>query len=156
MCAIDSPARPNFGSCSRRNQSRTGLLLDLDNLLISNGSCLGPPAAQALLLRILDLAGPVDYAIAAAPLRTIRQYGSTMALLGIRWEIVPTLPDAADYALLARADELTVRGYNKFVVASADHVFATLAGYSEVTVIVRRGQRVSRRLRSAASQVLAA
>lgn len=136
--------------------TRSALAIDLDNITIHRGRALPPEEVAPLLRGVLRLAGSVEYVMLAAPITTIQRYGSTLAALGLPWTIVPALPDAADYALLLGIFELLPLGYSQFVVASADHAFAPVAENFATTVIVRRGQPISRRLGSAATAVLAA
>lgn len=135
---------------------RTALVIDLDNVVIDGDNALTPLEVGDLLRKMLDLLGPVEYSIVAAPRKTVERYGSTLAALRLRWIIVSGRPDAADEALLLEITELASLGYSRFAVASADHAFAPVAEAFPTTVIVRRGQPVSAQLRRAAEAVLAA
>lgn len=133
--------------------NRTALLIDLDNLVIDDGGLLLPVDVERVLRGLLAKAGEVSYCILAAPIAMIQRFGATLARLGLRWVAVPCLPDAADHALLEEASYLAEHGFNRFVLGSADHIFADLAGAYPTTVIVRDRQPVSWQLRQAAQVV---
>jgi hypothetical protein len=135
---------------------RSALLIDLDNVTITRSGYLDSRAVERLLRSTQTVAGPVDWTIAVAPEGSILQYAPVLAQLGIRWRIVPCLPDAADAAIVEIARDLASHGYCDFVVASADGYFDVVASMGTLRVISRAGQPVSQRLRRCASELMAA
>lgn len=135
---------------------RAALLIDLDNITIAGDGAMPPADAERLLLALVEAAGPVQWRLAVAPLKTIERYGSTLAKLGIRWSVVPCLPDAADAEIVAIAKDLADRGYDQYVVASADGYFAAIAKFGRLRSVTRAGQPVSWRLKASADRLVAA
>lgn len=145
---------------AKRGKSRSALLVDLDNFVIEDAAEVGGRSffidvvqAELHLRRAAGLACPSDFRLVVAPRPTVVKYGPTLAALGLRWRIVPIEPDAADAELLTEAFRLMQIGYDRFFVVSGDHYFAELAGVADTTVIVRKGQPISRVLRRAAARV---
>jgi predicted HAD superfamily phosphohydrolase YqeG len=138
------------------NQCRTALLIDLDNIMITSSGYVSSECAQAVLRRVIEAACASEWTIAVAPARTITHFAPLLAASGVRWQIVPCTPDAADGEIVRIAQELSTRGFRHFVVASSDGYFADIANLGRLTVISRAGQPVSRKLQLAAAQLVAA
>jgi len=102
---------------------RAALLIDLDNIAITSRGAMEPEEVERLLGNMLATVGASDWKIAVAPKRTIRRYGPTLARLGIRWQIVPCTPDAADAEIVEIARDLSARGFDDFTVTIADGYF---------------------------------
>jgi hypothetical protein len=135
---------------------RRVLLVDLENLAYEDGACLPTDHVEERVCKVLAAAGRTDYAIAVAPHAALVRYGAGLARLGLRWEECSTGRDAADARIVARAGELADLGYEEFVIASADHYFAVLASVGRLTVVVPTGVGVSKVLRHASDQLIAA
>ncbi len=132
------------------------LLVDLENLSFAGTDHLSTEEVEDRLARVIESAGPVEYALAVAPRSSIARHGAALARLGLRWVESPTGPDAADHRIVALAAELAPLGYDEFVIASGDHYFVALAKLGHLTVIAPTGQPVSRELASACAQLIAA
>ena len=138
---VETVAKPSWDV-----PGRTALLIDLDNIAIHNGSSLRTRKVAKLINAALHTTGQVDYCLAVAPQDSVQRYGAELAAANVRWALVDPTPNAADYLILATAEDLQAKGFTRFWVASADHAFAPLAQRYPTRVIVREGQPVSRSL----------
>lgn len=138
--------------CGVRADDRV-LLIDVENAL--GGLAGHPPVFRARVTALRDAAGRLHHCVAAFGLEDSadRTPLSLLAEVGVApWPVVPG-QDAADAALLEHARYVYRRGGRSFVVASADHRFATLAAMGRLEVVAWEGQRLARRLEAAAHTV---
>lgn len=164
---------------TRHPRGRSAVLLDLENLLFDqtrvdampqavgdDGTVYSMPLnpwvdsdrAQALLATIrrdatTALGGPADYWRAAATADLVREVYHLPAAQGIRFEVVPNTPNAADEHLLDIARHLAEVGFTDFVIGSGDHAFTDFVSRHAATVLVRGHGALSRDLRMAAKRV---
>lgn len=139
------------GGCVRADDRV--LLIDVENAL--GGADGHPPVFRARVAALRAAAGRLHHCVAAFGLERSadRTPLSLLAEVGVApWPVSPG-HDAADAALLEHARYVYRRGGRTFVVASADHRFATLAGLGRLEVVAWKGQRIARRLEDAAHTV---
>lgn len=125
-------------TCGDQFTGRQALLIDLENI--------GPRSKHAgpFLDRLLETAGEVDTAVAAASKEVLDRYTPLCAARGITLLRAGPERNAADVALIAHAKQLHHRRYTAFIVASADHSLAQVPG--QVTVLLPQHTPCSRRL----------
>ncbi|GLZ28068.1 hypothetical protein Lesp02_02580 [Lentzea sp. NBRC 105346] len=122
------------------------LLLDLENL---GSARLRPRPLRARLETLLDAAGETHHVVAAYAVpecNGVDPVASVLAELRIAPLRVPTGPDAAELALLARARHVHAEGGRIFIVGSADGRFAELATFGRAELLVWDGQPVATKL----------
>ncbi|GAB2732749.1 hypothetical protein [Nocardioides pakistanensis] len=164
-------------STPREATSRSALLVDLENILHvpehpaagSTRCCddvathaalaaplpvgvrdmwLCPAMAARTMDEVLDLAGNVDYVVAAAAADSLlRRTAFVLDERGVALRVVPFAPDAADRYLLDLAWHLADRGFSRFVIASGDSMFTAFAGLHPTTVIARSTSSLATGLR---------
>jgi hypothetical protein len=151
-----SPAGPAHGAPaegpwqSTQPGVRFAALVDIENAAIVNGLLL-PAPLRSELLHVLSgtLTGmPVRVATGTHVLK------ASMTDLPCGWglSLVPTVPDAADLALIEAGLQFAACGVTDLVVVSGDHAFVTLAPHARLHVISRPRQ-LSNALRLAATTV---
>ena len=121
--------------------ARAAVLVDLENVVRSDGLWITPVEAERVLGLALQQAGGADFRLAVAPVSVLRRYVDVLARAGLPCE---------------HARYLEERGYTHFTVVSGDHIFSDICRRHPTTVIVRRNQPVARELRETAIAVLAA
>ena len=123
--------------------ARAAVLVDLENVVRSDGLWITPVEAERVLGLALQQAGGADFRLAVAPVSVLRRYVDVLARAGLPCEHVTPGPDAADLVLLEHARYLEERGYTHFTVVSGDHIFSDICRRHPTTVIVRRNQPVA-------------
>jgi hypothetical protein len=131
--------------------ARIGALIDLDNVLISDGRLLGP-------IEALPVFAALDAYVDEVPTRMacgrsiLRDHMGAVAVRAWGITMVHPTPNAADLALLEAGRELVSAGVTDLVVVSGDHGFASLAGVARLHVISHR-HKLSTALQLAATTV---
>lgn len=131
--------------------AHTFALIDAENVTIWDQQRVPAQAATVVFDEIERyVAGLPTCAALAASL--LAPYVSSLAWRGWSIDVVTPGPDAADLALMARAEFLIQRGYTDAVVVSGDGRFADLADQVRLHV-VSHPDRLSRKLTQVATSV---
>jgi hypothetical protein len=138
-----------FGTAPRR-----ALLIDFENMLYERDRRVGDGHGSRRLEAILDMAGTVQHTFLVAGSWALVPYIAQLARRNVPLEIAPHGADGADHLLLARWRFLATRGYEEFLIASRDGIFAPIAAFHQTTVITPTLVGLSAALRTAARRTL--
>jgi hypothetical protein len=137
----------------RPKRGRSAVLLDVENIARVRDGWADPQEFEHRM-RLIDpyLLG-ADHIVAAGARHTLSRYLPSIVARGIAFTLVQATPNAADAALLDRAELLKSCGYSQVTVVSGDHAFAPLAEDFELIIVAFPG-KLSRSLELAAHRVI--
>ncbi|MBE7326033.1 hypothetical protein IEQ44_15390 [Nocardioides sp. Y6] len=129
--------------------TRFAALVDIENVLISDGRLLDQSEASDLVQDLRGCLGPIPTRLATGP-KVLGRHTAAVTAFGAGLTLVGTSPDAADAALVEAGRDFVAAGVTDLVIVSGDHAFTELASIARLHV-VSHSHHLSRRLQLAAS-----